>query len=99
VVAISTDDRENALQVWNKVVDRQFTILSDPGARVIRSYGLVHVGGGGAEDIALDTALLVDADRRELWRQVSASLPDLPTAEEVLRRIRGSPARVRSGHR
>jgi len=71
-------------------VKRQFSVLSDPGAQVIRKYGVVHPGGGSGEDIALDTTLLVDEHGRELWRQVSETLPDLPTAEEMLERIRNS---------
>jgi peroxiredoxin len=91
VVAISVDDREHARFVWEKVVDRQFTILSDPSARVIRTYGLVHAHAGkDGEDIALDTTLLVDTDGRERWRRVSATLPDIPSAEEILGRIRES---------
>jgi peroxiredoxin len=83
------DNRERALSVWEKVANRQFTILSDPGARVIRSYGLIHPNGGmEGEDIALDTTLLVDSDGRECWRRVSETLPDIPTAEEIFNRIR-----------
>ena len=70
-------------------MNRQFTILSDPGARVIRSYGLIHPGGGmEGQDIALDTTLLVDSDGHERWRRVSETLPDIPRAEEILIRIR-----------
>ncbi len=79
-------------------MNRQFTILSDPGARVIRSYGLVHPGGGmDGGDIALDTVLLVDTDGRERWRLVSETLPDLPTAEEILRRVRETAAHGSKG--
>jgi len=88
LLAISVDDREQVRMLWEKVVNRQFTILSDPGARVIRSYGLVHPSGGKeGEDGALDTTLLVDVDGRERWRHVSETLPDLPTAEETMKHI------------
>jgi peroxiredoxin len=81
------------LKVWENVVNRQFTILSDPGAHVIRTYGLVHPSAGmEGDDIALDTTLLVDTDGRERWRRVSETLPDLPTAEEILTRIRETAA-------
>ena len=74
-------------------MNRQFTILSDPGALVVRSYGLIHPNAGmEGQDIALDTTLLVDVDGRERWRRVSATLPDLPIAQEVLARIRDTPA-------
>lgn len=73
-------------------MNRRFTILSDPGARVIRSYGLLHPSAGReGQDIALDTTLLVDFDGHERWRRVSETLPDLPTAEEILTRIRETP--------
>jgi peroxiredoxin len=92
VVAISVDNIEHASKVWQDVVNRRFTILSDPGARVIRSYGLLHPSAGmEGKDIALDTTLLVDFDGHERWRRVSETLPDLPTAEEILTRIRETP--------
>jgi peroxiredoxin len=70
-------------------VNRRFAILSDPGAQVITSYGLLHRGAGtDGQDIALDTTLLVDVDGRERWRHVGQTLSDLPTAEEILTRIR-----------
>lgn len=90
LLAISVDDQKHAAQVWDQVVKRQFTVLSDPGAKVIRKYGVVHPGGGSGEDIALDTTLLVDEQGREVWRRVSETVPDLPTAEETLERIRNS---------
>jgi len=85
-VGISVDDRQHARQLWEQRVNRKFTILSDPDAKVIRTYGLLHIG----RDIALDTTLLVDAAGRERWRKVSETLPDLPSTEEVLNRIRTS---------
>ena len=95
IVAISADDSAHAQQVWQKVADRQYTILSDPGARVIRSYGVLHPGAGiSGDDIALDTTLLVDVNRQERWRRVSETLPDLPSAEETLKRIRETPSQV-----
>lgn len=77
-------------------MNRRFTILSDPGAQVITSYGLLHRGAGmDGRDIALDTTLLVDVDGREQWRHVSQTLLDVPTTAEILTRIRktaGSPS-------
>jgi peroxiredoxin len=97
LVAISVDDREHAFQVWETVVNRQFPVLSDPGAPVIRSYGLIHSHAGiDGGDIALDTTLLVDVDGRERWRHVSKTLPDLLTAEEILTRIRETKPRTSS---
>jgi peroxiredoxin len=76
-------------------VNRRFAILSDPGAQVITSYGLLHRGAGmDGQDIALDTTLLVDVDGRERWRHVSQTLLDVPTTEEILMRIRETAVRA-----
>ena len=78
-------------------MNRRFTILSDPGAQVIRSYGLLHRGAGmDGQDIALDTTLLVDVDGRERWRHVSQTLRDVPTTEETLMHIRETAVRAPS---
>jgi peroxiredoxin len=95
ILAISVDDRAHAREVWEQVLARHFTVLSDPGAQVIRKYGILHAHGGRApnNDIALDTTLFIDQKGIERWRQVSQTLPDLPTAEEVLTRIRQDTSR------
>jgi peroxiredoxin len=90
LVPISVDDREHAHDVWEKVADKQFTILSDPGAQVIRRYGLLHQAGHTENDIALRTTLLIDPDGREKWRRVSQSVPDIPSWDETLSMIKQS---------
>jgi peroxiredoxin len=60
VVALSVDDLPHTHQVWEKVADRSFTILSDPGAKVIRKYGLLHSGGEDGKDIAIRTTVFID---------------------------------------
>ncbi len=88
LVAISVDDQEHARLVWDKKIDRKFPILSDPGAIVIRQYGLLHVHGKGDEDIAIRTTLLLDEQGRERWRRVSETVPDIPKADDVLQQLR-----------
>ena len=88
IVALSVDDLRHARQVWEKVADRSFTILSDPGTKVIRQYGLLHEKGHGESDIALRTTLLIDPAGRERWRRVSKSVPDIPASDETLADIR-----------
>ena len=61
VSQISADDAAGTRKAWDKGGRRQFTILSDPGAKVARLYGLVHAQGGNDPDIAIRTTLLVDA--------------------------------------
>jgi peroxiredoxin len=76
-VPISVDNQPHAHDVWEKAADKKFTILSDPGAQVIRQYGL-HPSGHGDTDIALRTTLLIGPDGHEKWRRVSQSVPDIP---------------------
>jgi peroxiredoxin len=88
VVGVSVDDQEHARMVWEKVTGQQFTILSDPGAMVTQRYGLLHEKGRGDSDIAIRTTLFIDAEGRERWRRVSETIPDIPKAEEALKRMR-----------
>lgn len=88
LIPISVDDQEHAREVWEKVAEKKFTMLSDSGASVIREYGLLHEAGHAGRDIALRTTLLIGPDRRERWRRVSQSVPDIPTWEETLSMIR-----------
>jgi len=87
IVAISADDLPHAHQVWEKAVNRQFTVLSDPGAKVIREYGLLHPDGYDGHDIALRTAIYLDANGVERFRRVSSSAMDAPHVAEILNRI------------
>jgi peroxiredoxin len=88
VVGISVDDLEHARLAWDKMTGRQFTILGDPGAAVIQRYGLLHEKGRGDSDIAIRTTVFVDPEGRESWRRVSDTIPDIPKAEEILKRLR-----------
>src|SRR5579859_7643928 len=78
VIAISVDDQEHAHDVWDKVASKKVTILSDPGAQVIKKYGLLHTGGRKDQDIALRTTVFIDPEGIEKWRRVSESIPDIP---------------------
>jgi peroxiredoxin len=88
VIAISVDDQEHAHDVWDKVASKKFTILSDPGAQVIRKYGLLHIGGRKDQDIALRTTVFIDPEGIEKWRRVSESVPDIPTFDETFSQIK-----------
>jgi peroxiredoxin len=90
LIPISVDDQQHAHDVWEKSANKKFTILSDPGAKVIRQYGLLHQAGHSDTDIALRTTLLIGTDGREKWRRVSQSVPDIPSWEETLGMIKKS---------
>jgi peroxiredoxin len=89
LLAVSADDQEHAHLVWDKQANRQFVILSDPGAKVIREYGLLHAHGKGDEDIAIRTTYIIDENGRERWRKVSATIPEIPKSAEILAELRG----------
>lgn len=87
LLAISVDDREHAHDVWEKVADKKFAILSDAGAKVIRRYGLLHANGHKDSDIAIRATILLDEQGKERWRRVSETIGDIPTVDEVISRI------------
>lgn len=88
LIPISVDDQEHAHEVWEKAAEKKFPILSDPGANVIRRYGLLHEAGHVGADIALRTTILIDPEGREEWRRVSKTVPDVPTWDETLSMIK-----------
>ena len=89
LVAISVDDQEHARQVWKSVVKRQFDVLRDTDAQVIKKYGiLIDLGEDG--QVAQRTIYLVDENGYQSWRKVSKSLEDISSAEEILKKIRMS---------
>jgi peroxiredoxin len=81
------DDVAHNKKVWADSAEEKYSILSDPGAKVIREYGLLHAGGhkdeNGLEDIALRTTVYLDENGIELWRRVSANAIDIPTVAEI----------------
>ncbi len=87
ILAISVDDREHAHDVWEKVADKKFAILSAPDAKVARRYGLLHSKGHRDSDIAIRATLLLDARGREQWRRVSQTIGDIPSVAEVISRM------------
>ena len=92
VVGISVDDQQHAHDVWDKVAQQKITVLSDPGAQVLKKYGLLHAAGHSDQDIALRTTLLVDPKGIEKWRRISQSVPDIPTVDETLAKVKESQA-------
>ena len=99
LVPISVDDQRGTHDAWEKVAGRKFSILSDPGAAVIRKYGLLHEHGSeNGEDIALRTTILIAPDGREQWRRVSRSVPDIPSCKETLAEIKASQSGIDTKH-
>ena len=88
IVAVSVDDAAHTRKVWDEVTQRKLTILSDPDAKVIREYGLLHTKGRQGEDIALRATLVLDENGVEVYRRVSSSVPEIRTADEILQQLK-----------
>jgi len=87
IVALSVDDVAHAHEVWDKAANHQFPVLSDPGAKVVREYGLLHAKGHTGDDIAIRTTIYIDANGIERFRRVSTSATDVPKVNEIMDRI------------
>ena len=98
IIGISVDDAEHTRKVWEDATQRKLSILSDPDARVIREYGLLHPKGHGGEDIALRATLILDDNGVEVYRRVSSSVPDVRTADEILQQLKQLASNKRSGN-
>jgi peroxiredoxin len=90
LIGISVDDREHAHKVFDEAGHGAFRILSDPGAEVIRQYGLLHSKGHGDEDIAIRATIFIDKNGKEVFRRVSETVPDVPKSAEILNKIRAA---------
>jgi peroxiredoxin len=74
VVAISVDASEESARLAGSQ-GYDFPILSDPGARVIREYGVVHEHGGEeGKDIARPAEFLVDHAGTIRWVNLSPNI-------------------------
>ena len=84
LLAISVDPPEDSL----RVVEQEhlpFPILSDAARQVVKSYGLLHAGGGlDGEDIAIPAQLLLERDGRIVWRHVARRIQDRAYPAETL---------------
>lgn len=87
LVAITSDPQEHTRRTWEQHAQKRFTILSDPEARIIRQYGLLHARTG-EPDIAIRATLVLDEESIERWRKVSATVGEIPKPEEVLEQLR-----------
>jgi len=90
-VAISVDSPEESRRLA-QTQGYTFPILSDPGARTIRAYGVVHEGGGEeGRDIARPAEFLLDGKGTIRWVNLAESILARLRPESVLRVIDGMP--------
>jgi peroxiredoxin len=87
VVAISVDSPEESRRLAHKH-GYTFPILSDPGAKTIRAYGVLHEHGGEEQrDIARPAEFLVDSAGTIRWVNLSETLLARLRPEKALRAI------------
>ena len=87
LLAISVDPVKQNKQLAESQ-QLSFQVLSDPGARLIREYGLLHQGLGlGEMGIAVPAQFLLDQDRHILWRHVAHRVTNRSDPGVVLRVI------------
>lgn len=88
LLAISTDRPRDL----GKVVERlgpDAIALSDPQAKVIRAYGLLHEHGGmDGEDSAIPAQILIDRNGTILWTHVPRRVQAGPDPADVLAQVR-----------
>lgn len=83
-VAISVDPTDVSRDLAHKA-GYTFTLLSDPGAEVIRRYKLLHPGGGpGGHEIARPAEFLVDATGTIRWTNFTEDIRVRARADQML---------------
>jgi peroxiredoxin len=84
-VAISADAPEVSADLCRKA-GYTYTFLSDPNAKVIRSYDLLHPGAGvNGQDIARPAEFLLDSSGVVRWANLTEDLRVRATPEEMLK--------------
>jgi peroxiredoxin len=90
-VAISVDAPNVSRDLAQKA-GYSFTILSDPGADVIRRYDLVHAGAGeNGVDIARPAEFLLDSSGTVRWINLTANYWVRARPEAILEAARNLP--------
>ena len=86
-MAISVDAPEINRQHCRKQ-GYTYTFLSDPGAQVIRRYGLLHAHGGiGGADVARPAEFLIDSTGTIRWINLTEDYRVRARPEEILQAL------------
>ncbi len=84
VLAISTDDRDGARNLTERVGIR-FPVLYDPQAKVISEWGVYNLLG---DRLATPSTFVVDKSGRVRWSYIGKSSSDEPSPDTILRQLR-----------
>jgi peroxiredoxin len=79
VVGISVDEASDSKALRTRL-GLGFPLLSDPGARVARAYGVAMAD----QELAIPAVFIIDQRRTLVWSHVGETVPDRPTPDAVL---------------
>jgi peroxiredoxin len=93
ILAVSTDDRERQQLMIDRVAEESgstldFTLLSDPGHRVIDRYGIFNQEAAPDREIPHPTTLVIDRAGIVRWKVTEIDYRVRPTNEDILRELR-----------
>jgi peroxiredoxin len=89
VAAIAVDTPEESRKL-RRSQGYTYPFLSDPGAKTIRAYGVVHAGGGEeGQDIARPAEFLLDESGTIRWVNLTGSVLARLRPEDALEAIDG----------
>jgi peroxiredoxin len=87
IVAISVDPPDRSREIVESF-DLGYPLLSDPEARAIEAFGVLHADGGFEGDIARPALFLADRDGRILWRELTENWRVRARPEAILQQLR-----------
>lgn len=61
-----------------------YPVLSDPDARIARSYGVFNLLGDG---VAAPAVFIIAPDGEILWRLIGRDIADRPAPDEIIRNL------------
>lgn len=89
---MSTDNRERQQLMIDRVLDEHnatldYTLLSDPGHRVIDRYGVFNAEAAPDREIPHPTTLVIDREGIVRWKMTEVDYRVRPTNEDILREL------------
>ncbi|MCP3982106.1 MAG: redoxin domain-containing protein [bacterium] len=93
IVAVSMDSPEESAEIV-EAYDLEFPIVSDPDAKWIEAFDVLHVNGGMTGDIARPATFILDRDGEVVWLHAPENWRIRVRPQEILDRL-SDPAQAR----
>lgn len=92
ILAVSVDDREHQQMMIDRVAAQdghviRYTLLSDPGHRVIDRYGILNTADPEGRAIPHPTTLVIDTAGVVRWKMTEVNYKIRPTNEDILKAL------------